>query len=142
MLHKVDRASMAASLEVRVPYLDNTVIDFALNLPFSSKSNPRHSFKAVLIELLHKLAPHYNIDRPKKGFNFPIDHWLRKEWRSLTLSLVNAREIDDLGLNGNWFMGIINRYYNGEKNLCIPVWYILNLVLWKKKFETITNRTA
>jgi len=139
MLHKVDRASMAASLEVRVPYLDNEVVDYALSLPFQAKSNSQFAQKAIIKQLLKQLAPHYDIHRPKKGFNFPIDQWLRIKWRELALSIVNEQTLQELGLDGKAYMKMINRYYAGESKYCIPVWYILNLVLWKKKFDQITS---
>ena len=135
MLHKVDRASMAASLEVRVPYLDNEVVDYALGLPFQYKSNDEFKFKAIVKKLLTRLAPHYDVHRPKKGFNFPIDHWLRIEWRELALSILNEKNINDLGLDGRAYSKMISRYYSGEMKFCIPVWYILNLGLWKSKYD-------
>ena len=138
MLHKVDRASMAASLEVRVPYLDNEVVDYALSLPFRAKSNTEFSNKAIIKQLLKQLAPHYNIHRPKKGFNFPIDHWLRFKWRDLALSVLNKQSLQELGLDGKAYMKMTELYYGGESKYCIPVWYILNLVLWKRKFDKIT----
>jgi len=139
MLHKVDRASMAASLEVRVPYLDNEVVDYALSLPFQAKSNSQFAQKAIIKQLLKQLAPHYDIHRPKKGFNFPIDQWLRIKWRELALSIVNEQTLQEFGLDGKAYMKMIHRYYAGESKYCIPVWYILNLVLWKKKFDQITS---
>ena len=139
MLHKVDRASMAASLEVRVPYLDNKVIDYAIGLPFRQKSNEIFRFKAILKELLQQIAPHYDVHRPKKGFNFPIDQWLRFKWRDLALSHLSKEGIDDLGLDGKWFMKMVNDYYGGEIKYCIPVWYLLNLMLWKRKFDQLTS---
>ena len=86
MLYKVDRASMASSLEVRVPYLDNEVIDYALAMPLSEKSNGKFKTKAPLKELLQQLAPHYSLYQQKKGFNFPLRDWLKNNWRDLVTS--------------------------------------------------------
>jgi asparagine synthase (glutamine-hydrolysing) len=138
MLHKVDRASMAASLEVRVPYLDNTVIDFAMALPFSFKSNRKFKYKAILKELLRGLAPHYAIDRPKKGFNFPLDRWLRFDWKDLVLASVNKESVASLGLDDKIYLPMVEKYYRGDKKFTIVVWYLLNLALWNQKFNKIS----
>ena len=138
MLYKVDRASMAASLEVRVPYLDNKVVDYALALPHSSKSNAVFTYKAILKELLQQLAPHYDINRPKKGFTFPLDKWLRFEWKELVFAHVNKENLYELSLDNKLYMNIVQQYYKGDKRYCIIVWYLLNLVLWLQKFKKIT----
>ena len=138
MLYKVDRASMAASLEVRVPYLDNAVVDYALSLPHRSKSNTKFKHKAVLKELLQQLAPHYDINRPKKGFNFPLDKWLRLEWKELVLSNINKESLTALSLDDKLYMNMVRQYYKGDKRYCIAVWYLLNLALWQQKYKKIT----
>ncbi|HVU99204.1 MAG TPA: asparagine synthase (glutamine-hydrolyzing) [Puia sp.] len=137
MLHKVDRASMAASLEVRVPYLDNTVIDYSLSLPLSEKSDAVYRHKAILKKLLTRLAPHYPVDRPKKGFNFPLDSWLRNHWCDKTRQLIDKDTLTALGLEAKPYLDIVKRYYAGDKNNCIPVWYLLNLALWYRKYKDI-----
>lgn len=134
MLYKVDRASMAASLEVRVPYLDNEVVDYALSSPLQSKSNQQFRNKASLKRLLMDIAPHYDIHRPKKGFNFPLDQWMRREWKALVLSMVTKENLISLGLDSEVYLPMVNRYYSGEKRLCIAVWYLLNLLLWHRNF--------
>jgi len=141
MLYKVDRASMAASLEVRVPYLDNTVVDYAFALPFHYKSNNVFKHKAVLKELLQQLAPHYAIDRPKKGFNFPLDKWMRFAWKERVIALVNRDNLTALGLDHNLYLPMVKQYYAGNKKLCIVVWYLLNLALWHQKFKKISALT-
>jgi asparagine synthase (glutamine-hydrolysing) len=138
MLHKVDRASMAASLEVRVPYLDNTVIDYALALPFTYKSNRQFKQKAILKQLMQRIAPHYPIDRPKKGFNFPLDKWLRFDWKDRVLSSLNRESMVSLGLDDKIYLPMVEKYYNGDKKFTIVVWYLLNLALWNQKFDRIT----
>jgi asparagine synthase (glutamine-hydrolysing) len=139
MLYKVDRASMAASLEVRVPYLDNEVVDFALRLPFQFKSNSIFSHKAVLKSLLTQLAPHYNVNKPKKGFNFPLDTWLRKNWKEKALSIISKQALENIGLDGQEYMEIVLNYYNGNKRNSTAVWYLLNLLLWKQKHDQTTS---
>lgn len=137
MLYKVDRASMAASLEVRVPYLDNAVIDYALTLSLNDKSNGIFNHKAPLKTLLQRLAPHYQVDKPKKGFNFPLDKWLSTAWKDKTIGLVNSANLRSIGLDEKQYLPVIQQYYKGEKRNCLPVWYLLNLVMWNEKFDQI-----
>jgi len=137
MLYKVDRASMAASLEVRVPYLDNLVVDYALAMPFSKKSNNQFRHKAALKKLLQQLAPHYNVHRNKKGFNFPLDKWLRFGWKDKVYNLVTKENLVFLGLDEKVYLNMVKAYYDGDKSYCKPVWYLFNLALWGEKFKKI-----
>lgn len=80
-LVKTDRASMLASLEVRVPYLDNVVLDSILPLPASVKIN-HGVLKALLLPLAQRILPKEVWDRPKQGFNVPFGRRLRTDWRA------------------------------------------------------------
>jgi asparagine synthase (glutamine-hydrolysing) len=79
-LVKTDRASMLASLEVRVPYLDETVLDRILPLPAQQKIIDGR-LKALLMPIARRLLPREVWDRPKHGFNIPLDVWLAGAWR-------------------------------------------------------------
>ncbi len=117
LLTKVDRASMAVSLEVRLPLLDHRVVEFAWKLPLRFKI--RHSVsKWILRQVLYKYVPRELIERPKMGFSVPIGSWLRgalREWAEDLLSeaslrrhgLLDARPIQEkwkqhLAGSGNW----------------------------------------
>ena len=79
-LVKTDRASMLASLEVRVPYLDETVLDRILPLPAQAKM-PGGQLKALLMPIACRLLPREVWDRPKQGFGGPLNTWLAGAWR-------------------------------------------------------------
>lgn len=82
MLVKVDQMSMANSLEVRVPFLDYTVVDFAFSLPIESKINPEGR-KRILRDAFRIELPEELYHRSKKGFEVPLLKWFRKELKSL-----------------------------------------------------------
>jgi len=139
MLYKVDRSSMASSLEVRVPYLDNEVLDLALAMPLHQKSNSQFASKAPLKELLGRLVPHYPLHQPKKGFSFPLGEWLKKNWKQQVLDTVNRADLEDAGLDAGPYLALVNDFYNNRNNYFTDVWYIFNLCLWIRKIKTISH---
>jgi asparagine synthase (glutamine-hydrolysing) len=98
ILAKVDRASMAVSLEVREPMLDHRVVELAWSLPLSMKIRGTRG-KWVLRKLLGKYLPKEMVDRDKQGFGLPIDGWLQGPLREWAGSLVNPQRIAGEG----WF---------------------------------------
>jgi asparagine synthase (glutamine-hydrolysing) len=141
MLYKVDRSSMATSLEVRVPYLDNKVLDYALRTNLNKKSNSLFKNKAVLKSLLYKLAPHYNIKQPKKGFSFPLKKWLLENWRDQVNDVVTSDMLISMGLEPEYFLRVINSFFKNTDNSSVEVWYLFNLGLWKQHLDNMTDKS-
>jgi asparagine synthase (glutamine-hydrolysing) len=142
MLYKVDRSSMAASLEVRVPYLDNKILEFALQTNLNKKSNGANRNKAMLKTLLQELAPHYDIKRPKKGFSFPLKKWLLENWRQQVNDTVTGEMLISMGLEPSYFLRVMNNFFKNHDNSSVEVWYLFNLGLWKQHFDIITDKSA
>jgi asparagine synthase (glutamine-hydrolysing) len=137
MLYKVDRGSMAVGLEVRVPYLDNEVIDASLRMPLSSKSTPTDPRKAPLRGLLAHLAPHYDFHLPKKGFNFPVRDWLATYWHDRVQSLITRDLAIEAGLDPAVVQRLLDDHFSGRQDATTAVWYLFQLALW---LESVTHR--
>jgi asparagine synthetase B (glutamine-hydrolysing) len=88
ILTKVDRMSMAASIETRVPLLDHNIVEFALNLPPQMKLNGSRT-KSILRNTVRHLVPEMILSKPKQGFSIPMKHWLRTTLKPLMLDLLS-----------------------------------------------------
>ena len=130
ILVKVDRASMATSLETRVPLLDHRIIEFASRLPMEQKVG-RGVGKQILRRILYRHVPQQLIDRPKQGFGVPIAEWLRgplREWAEELLS-VTALERSEL-FDVEVVRYVWSRHIRGEEDLPYPLWTILMFQAW------------
>jgi len=96
VLTKVDRASMAVSLESRVPLLDYRVMELSASLPMSWKIRNGQG-KWLLRQVLRKYVPNRSVDRPKMGFRLPLANWLRGPLRSWADGLLQPDELEKEG---------------------------------------------
>lgn len=131
MLTKVDRASMASSLEVRVPFLDNRILEFAWSLPETSLIDPTQR-KIILRDVLARHIPRELFERPKKGFHVPLRLWLAgplRDWAETMLG--DGLTLVSDYLDADAVQAIWRRYLRGESDLVHPVWTVLMLVSWR-----------
>jgi asparagine synthase (glutamine-hydrolysing) len=135
VLTKVDRASMAHSLEVRPPLLDNELVDFAFGLPSSVKLHGLTT-KYLLKQAARGHVPDAVIDRPKKGFGIPLRKWLRGPLRPSLEGVVKASPVWDLGLlDRGVFSTWLSRHVEGTEDCSKPLWALLVLDRWARRFN-------
>ncbi len=130
LLAKVDRASMAFSLEARVPFLDHRIVEWAARLPDDLKIRGRTT-KFILRQAFRKRLPERILGRPKRGFDLPLASWLRAPLRQLAedlLSIENLRRWE--GLNGGLVRRMLDRHMDGEQDFGLPLFNILSIMIF------------
>ena len=133
ILCKVDRSSMANSLETRVPFLDHRIYEFAWTLPHNLKLN-KNDTKWILRKVLDKYIPKNLIERPKMGFGLEIENWLRGPLKDWAEDLLNDSTIKNDGyFNSKLIKDRWEEHKNGTKNWHVSLWGILMFQQWLKK---------
>ena len=135
ILYKVDRMSMAHSLEVRPPFLDSRIVDFASALPESMKIRGSSS-KHVLRMLMRARLPASVLNRPKVGLDIPIHEWLRSPLREILLDHVSEEAVRQTGLF-HWpaLREVIAAHLTRKANVGYHLWGILTLMIWIKRWK-------
>lgn len=130
---KVDRASMACSLEVRPPLLDHRIVEFANQLPFHYKYDPRQGGKLVLKKVLERYVPRKLWDRPKQGFSTPIGHWFRHELQDAANTRLAADAFcTEYGLHKDYIRKLLREHQDGAVDHAGRLWTLLVLDLFQK----------
>ena len=133
VLHKVDRAAMAVSLETRVPFLDHRVAAFAARIPLDQKISKGRG-KQVLRQLLYRHAPAALFERPKAGFAIPIGEWLKGSLRDWAEDLLDPRQLAADG----WFDPVIVQrrwveHLSGQRDSTAALWAVLMFQAWRQE---------
>ncbi len=134
ILFKVDRASMAASLEVRVPFLNREMVRFATELPLELKLH-RLTGKYLLKKCMAAKLPPSILNRPKKGFNMPVAHWLNSELRELVLDLLAEERINRQGFfNYGYVKQLLDEHFTHQRDNRKVLWTLLIFQLWYGRY--------
>ncbi len=134
VLTKVDRASMAASLEAREPFLDQHIIEFAATLPDHFKYNNGNK-KYILKEIVHQYVPKSMMDRPKMGFAIPIEKWLLTDLKPIVEEYINENTLSQQNIfEPTAVLAIKNKFYSGKKEYGAKIWYFLMFQMWYEKW--------
>jgi asparagine synthase (glutamine-hydrolysing) len=143
ILVKADRASMAASLELRAPYLDTAVVEFAARLPWQLKMSLTRT-KLILKRALRGVVPEEILRRPKKGFGIPVAAWIRGPLRPLFEDLLSERNLEQGGLfEPKAVRAVLQTHLDGRADLRKPLWTLLMFQLWHQHHaQSISLRSA
>ncbi len=134
LLRDSDQMSMAASLELRVPFLDLELVEYALGLPAAEKTRYRIP-KGLLVEACRDLLPERVHNRPKMGFSLPMDPWMRGPL--LTFSDAGLDEIDALKLLATGAVGKIRARFERREIHWTRIWSLVILGHYLKKMRAI-----
>ncbi len=129
-----DRLSMACSVEVRVPFLDNEIVDFSLRLPPSMKIKA-FTQKYILRKAMQGTLPEPILKRRKAGFGLPVRSWLRGELREMVGDLLSEERVRRRGIfNPISVSRMIHDNNNGKGDYTAQLWSLLSLELWCEAF--------
>jgi len=138
LLVKSDIASMAASLEVRSPFLDHELADWAASLPQDKRVFERAGqleLKALLKKSLEPFVMPEVLYRQKQGFSVPMRHWLRGEIREFTTDLLTSRRFLERGLfTEDFIRNMLGRHMSGREEHGKRLWQLVCLELWYRTF--------
>ena len=135
ILNKCDRMSMAHSLEVRPPFLDHRIVEFAAGLPEELKIHGS-ALKFVLRELMKDKLPPAIMKRGKEGFDIPAHHWMRTTLRPLLMETLSESNVRASGLF-HWPQVelVLRAHLERRANLGYHLWGLLMLFLWLKRWK-------
>jgi asparagine synthase (glutamine-hydrolysing) len=136
MLVKVDRMSMAASLEVRCPMLDNKLAELAIaRIPHEWKIRNGRG-KDILVEAMADRLPPALLNRPKMGFAIPIGNWLRGPLRPMLRDHIESEQFFARGIVSPPFVRhLISEHESGRRNNTTWLWSLLILEMWFRQIE-------
>jgi asparagine synthase (glutamine-hydrolysing) len=135
MLVKVDRASMAHSLEVRVPFLDHELIELVAKMPENLKLNKIGHRKFALKSIMRGRLPKRILRKRKLGFNVPINMWIQGPLRELVLDVLSPHALKRIGiLDPKRVEWVINQHLRGKRDLGYQIWSLLILMTWWDMF--------
>ena len=133
ILMKVDKMSMANSLEVRVPFLDHELIEFSARIPSYLKLKG-FTTKAIFREAIKGFLPSEIVNRGKQGYSFPSKNWLREQLKDYMIELLNTSSLIRENLNLEYVRTLIKEHLLRTHNHNHILWALINVAVWHNKF--------
>ena len=131
ILVKVDRTSMASSIEARVPFLDHRLVEYSWKIPYSLKFRNGKT-KWILRKILKNYVPENLTERPKMGFGVPLNDWLRGPLREWAENLLNEKKLSDQGyFNAKLIRDKWEDYISNKNKLLYDLWNVLMFQAWR-----------
>jgi asparagine synthase (glutamine-hydrolysing) len=142
ILMKVDRMSMAHAVEVRPPFLDHRIVEFAAGLPASWKIRGSEQ-KVILKRLMRRKLPHSILTRGKIGFDIPVHDWFRGPLRSLLVeTLAEGTAAHPTLFHKEAIDSVVRRHLERKENLGYNLWGLMILFLWMRKWRIQTTQVS
>ena len=130
MLVKIDRMSMANSLEIRSPFLDKELVEYAFTIPGKYKVG-KFKGKKILRNVFAKRLPKWSMNLPKKGFEVPLANWFRKDLRSMVEHVSMKKNLDKIGIENH---ALINSWkddlFFNNKDTSWKLWTLISYYHW------------
>jgi asparagine synthase (glutamine-hydrolysing) len=130
LLMRVDKMSMATSVEARVPFLDHRMVEYSMRIPVGLKIRNGEP-KYILKKAVEGIIPNNIIYRKKQGFAAPVNEWLRNEWSGFAKDkLLNSFFVREGYFNREFIVNLLTDHHDGKRNEGQNIWNLLNLTLW------------
>ena len=134
IMTKVDRMSMAVSLEARAPLLDHKLIDFVTQIPASMKLAGDET-KHILKRAVSDLVPKEILNRPKQGFGVPVQEWINQQLRGRMHEILSDSRTRERGyVNPGYLEVLLDEHERGRRDHSVGLWALLMLELWHRQF--------
>ncbi len=134
ILTKVDRMSMAVSLEARVPLLDHKLIEFVTRIPASLKMKGLET-KYIFKQAVRGLVPDEILNRPKQGFGVPVQEWINSQLRERIQDTLTDRRTRERGFfDARYVSLLLDEHARGRRDHSHPLWALMMLELWHRTF--------
>jgi asparagine synthase (glutamine-hydrolysing) len=134
LLMRVDKIGMAHSIEARVPFLDQNIIEFVMSIPESKKIPNKKTTKYLLKKAVEPILPHNIIYRRKQGFWAPVSEWLRNQWYDYAFAEVTQSPVINEYFNQDYIRTLFTTHKNSKANNGLKIFQLLELALWYKRF--------
>lgn len=135
VLTKVDRASMSVSIEAREPLLDHKIIEYSATIPDNIKYK-NDIGKYLLKEILYDYVPKKLIERPKSGFQIPLEHWLRTDLKELVNEYISEERLEKSDIyNINEILKIKQELFDNKTVNVSLIWFILMFEMWREEWQ-------